>query len=116
MNRGRQFILALACFVTLIGANAAKAETSSFSGSWFGTLSGQPFTIIITNVGDQPNATIAFSAIGKAENLAVLGNKAGLEYFWRPLDRAAICLFSQNGILWFNYLEGNSVRTVALSR
>lgn len=107
-------VLSLALCASMPGI--ASAESAGATGTWQGTLSGTSFTLKVWNVGDSANATIAFDAIGEAEDLVYLGSKAGVDYYFRPLDRAAISVYGDSAATLLSYFERGSVRTLTLTR
>lgn len=108
--------VALALTLGVSMPSIAAAEPAGTTGVWQGALSGGAFTLKVWNTGDSANATIAFEALTETENLVYLGSKAGIDYYFRPLDRAAISVYGDGSSTLLSYFERGSVRTLTLTR
>lgn len=100
----------------LLLPSPANADPSSSPGTWQGVLSGAGFLLKIWNTGDQANATVSFDRLSEPENLQYLGSKSGVDYFFRPLDRAALSIYSEGTATQLSYFEKGTVRTVTLTK
>ena len=93
---------------------AFSQSEKKFIGTWKGNMSGLPVEIKVFSEYNQINGSISFS--GKPENLNYLGYKNTIPgiYFWRPSDKACICLYFEGDQLIMTYFEKDSVRKVFL--
>ncbi len=102
--------------LSLLLPSLASADPSASPGTWQGALSGTGFLLKIWNTGDQANATVTFDSLTEPENLQYLGSKSGTDYFFRPLDRAAVSIYCDGAITQLSYFERGTVRTVTLTK
>jgi hypothetical protein len=106
-------------FVLLVSAtafSAAETRLSEFEGNWNGMMSGLSVKLNLFVEKGEMNGTIVID--GKKENLNCLGIKDSISavYFWRPADKACICLYLDNGQLEMAYFEKDSVRKISLRK
>ncbi len=94
-------------------SSSALAQGTVY-GTYRGSMSGLDVRVELFEKHGEPNGTIWFN--GERENLSFLGYKPSIQglYFWRPADKAAICIYRENGVAYMTYFEKDNVRKVVL--